>query len=488
MKIKNKIFAILLALVAVCSVSCKKYLDINTSPLTATKVEPKLLFGYAVTAWDVSKNSGDNYIALGFLGQTFSNGGDFSENWGASNLYNISTNVLGNTWKVYYSTAGNNLKQAISIAESSTPINNNAAAQCKIVLAELMYEATILYGDVPFSQAFQPDAFPYPKYDKQEDVLNGIIALLDQANAQIDAATAAGSTLKISDYDIFYGGDMTKWKKLANSIKFRALMVMVDKDPTKATAIGALLNAPTTMISTPAETWKVKYTTTANNENPKYRLFVGQNPFTYASDNVINLMVPKNDPRLPKFFDKGATATTYIGVHQNVDADDNTSLLSQYLLRKDAPSVILSYQELTLLKAEAWARGLGVTPNYVTANTLFKEGVTAAMTFYEADPAAITTYVNDPTRLPVLTPANALTELHIQQWLDLMDRPLEAFTQWRRSGDSTNGTEIPALTLPKDATPGPLFRRFTLSTDEQATNPNIPTPQPKYYDKVWFDL
>jgi len=482
MKLKNKLLAgSLLLLIAIAGQSCKKYLDINTSPLTATKVDPKLLFGYAVTAWDVSKNSGDSYIALGFLGQTLSSGGDFSDNWGSSNLYNLSTNIVGNTWKVYYSTAGNNLKQAIKIAESSSPVNNNAAAQCKIVLAQLMYEATTLYGDVPFTQAWQPEEYPYPKYDAQKDVLEGILALLDQANAQIDV----NSSLKIADYDIYYGGAMASWKKLANTIKFKTLMVMVDKDPSKAAAIGQLLLAPNTMISSRAENWKTTYTTTVNNENPKYRLFLGENPFTYASKLVTDLMVPKNDPRLPKFFDLGPTSTTYVGVPANVDANDNVSLISKYLYRKDAPSLVFSYQEILLLEAEAYARGLGVPVNLAKANELFSDGVKEAMSFYEADPTAIQTYLT--TQLPNLTTAtNPVREIHIQQWLDLMDRPLEAFVQWRRSGPE--GSEVPAMTLPKDATPGPLFRRFTLSSDETAANPNIPNPQPKYYDKVWFDL
>jgi hypothetical protein len=484
MKLKNKIFATLLMLIAMGGVSCKKYLDINTSPLVAAKVDPKLLFGYAVTAWDVNKNSGDNYIALGFLGQSLANGGDFSDNWGSSNLYNLSTTIVGNTWSVYYNTAGNNFKQAITIAESSSPKNNNAAAQCKITFAEMMYEATTLYGDIPYSQAWQGDVYPYPKYDAQKDVLESLLTLLDQAITQIDVS----SPLKIADYDIFYAGDMNAWKRVANTIKFKILMLMVDKDPTKAAAIGALLNAPATMMSSTADTWKVKYTTTVNNENPKYRLFLQENPFTYASKVVTDLMVPTNDPRLPKYYDLPVTTpatTTYIGVDENRDADAHTALMSLYLYRKDAPSVIIGYPQLELLEAEAWARGLGVTANLVTANVLYKQGVTDAMTFYQADPTAITTYVN--TVLPVLTPANALTQLHIQQWLDLVDRPLDAFTQWRRSG--VDGvSEIPVLTVPFGATPGGLFRRFTLSLSETTSNPNVPTPFPKYTDKMWFDL
>lgn len=484
MKIKHKILvSSALLLFAVAGVSCKKYLDVNKSPLTAEAVDPKLLFGYAVTAWDVSKNSGDSYIAIGFIGQSLSSGADFSDNWGSSNLYNLSTNVLGNTWKVYYSTAGNNLKLAIKNAEEANPVNKNAAAQCKILLAQLMYECTTLYGDVPFTQAWDPEKFPYPKYDSQQVVLEGVLTLLEEAKTQIDPA----SQFKISDYDVFYNGDMAKWVKLANSIKLKTLMVMVDKDPTKAAAIGQLVGNSSSMIASAAENFRVLYSGNTNNENPKYRLFVGENPFTYASKVVTDIMIPKNDPRLEKYYDRPAGQTNFIGVAANVDANATTSLMSQYLYRKNAPSLILSYQEILFLQAEVYARGLGVPVNIATANTLYKNAIQTAMNFYEADPAKVSAYMAPGGGLVNLTTAaNPVREIHLEQWVDLMDRPIEAFVQWRRSGP--DGSEVPLLTLPKDATPGPLIRRFTLSPEELAANPNIPNPQPKYFDKMWFDL
>ena len=45
----------------------------------------------------------------------------------------------------YYSVGGNNLMLAIKNAEESEPVNHNAIAQCKILLAEHMYEATMLW-------------------------------------------------------------------------------------------------------------------------------------------------------------------------------------------------------------------------------------------------------------------------------------------------------------------------------------------------------
>lgn len=479
---RKKIFAGMLMGLLLSSISCNKYLDINKSPLTATAVEPQLLFGYAITAWDANKNSGDAWLPIGFMVQSIASGGDFG--WGKGNLYNISPFALGNTWKVYYSTSGNNLAQAIKIAEEADPVNNNAAAQSKIVLAQMVYEATTLYGDIPFSEAWNPDKYPYPKYDHQKDVLNGVLNLLDEAIEQIDEQ----SVLKIGSYDIYYNGDMTKWKKLANSIKFKVMMVMVDADPSVASQIGALLANESSMINSASEAWIHRYYTTENNENPKFRLFkryTGEkNIWFFGNANVFNYMHPE-DPRIKQYFEPGGDGE-YRGVDTEENANANSSLLSSsYLYRADAPSALLSYQEITFLKAEAYARGLGVSQDISKANTLYKEAIAAACVFYgiSANRAAdfATNIVAD-----LSTVADPVKEIHLQQWIDLMDRPMEGFVQWRRSGPE--GSEVPMLTLPPGATSGPLIRRWTLSPDEISANPNIPSPQPTYYEKMWFDL
>ena len=480
---KRKLFIYgITASLLTAGVSCKKYLDINTDPTKATNVEPKLLFGYAITTYSENRCGGDGWLPLAFMSQAIATGGSFG--WGQQDDYDISTYSLGNVWKGYYNTSGNNLQLAIKAAMASTPVNNNAIAQCKIVLAELMYEATTLYGDVPYTEAWN-SSFPYPKYDKQKDVLENVLKLLDEGMAQFDESNP---NLIIKDYDLFYNGKIASWKKLGNSLKFRTLMLMVDADPSKAAAIGALLANPENMIASTAENWRFPYGKDASMNNPKYRLINelngGANNLFLANKAVIDYMLPKNDPRIPKYFEPGADGK-YRGVGTDQEADKNTSYISSYLQRADAPDLLCSYQELLLLQAEAYARGIGVAKDMNKAQVLFKQGLTEAMSFYEADPAAIQTYMT--TQLADLTKiADPVKEIHLQQWIDLMDRPLEGFTQWRRSGP--DGKEVPALTLPPNSPNGPLIRRWGYAPDENSANPNIPTPAPVYSEKMWFDL
>ena len=220
-------------------------------------------------------------------------------------------------------------------------------------------------------------------------------------------------------------------------------MVMVDKDPSKATAIGTMLQAGG-MVSSASDNLVFPYSTDPGNQNPKYELIElvgGTQILFFASNYMLKPMQERNDPRIPCYFEPGA---------------------------------------------EAYARGLGVAQNLSKANELYKKGVREACAFYGVAENDIDTYVTGLPELTTVTPENALYEIHMQQWIDLMDRPFEEFVQWRRSG--TAGNEVPTLQVPEDATSKELIRRWEYSPEEMTANINAPKESPKIWEKLWFDL
>lgn len=476
---------LLLGIIVISMFSCDDYLDINDDPNKAVDIDPGYLFGYATMSYSGNRLSGDTYMPIALANQTISSGGSFGWGYGADR-YNISPYSTGNTWRMIFSTAGNNLKQAISRAEMNTPVNNNAAAQAKILLASVVLDGTMIYGDIPFSEAWDP-AISHPKFDTQEEVLNGLISLLDEALDQIDES----SLLKIADNDIFFNGDLTKWKRFANSLKFKIAMIMVDKDPSKATLIGDLLSGGE-MISSVNDNVLVPYYNESNQENPKFKLLKqhnsGINNWFFANTSVFDLMSTLNDPRIPVYFDEGEDAAegVYTPVLSATEADKYSSVISLYLYRADAPDVIFSYQEQLLLEAEAYARGLGVAQDLNRANDLFASGVEASMAFYEVPTADISNFLNnDLPNLTSVSQVEAVKQIHIQQYIDLMDRSIEAWVQFRRSGPE--GSEVPNLQVPNGAQLGGLFRRYIYPDDELSSNKNAPASQSKFYEKQWFD-
>ena len=208
---KKKILTYALSALA-CLTSCSDWLDINHDPNTAEKVDPGYLFNYVAVNWAGTRTGGDFYIPLSMSSQCQVDGGLDYGGWDES-VYTISPYSTGNVWKHYYSVGGNNLMLAIKNAEESEPVNHNAIAQCKILLAEHMYEATMLWGDIPFTESWN-GTIKYPKFDSQESVLNGVLSLLDEALQLIDLNDANA----IDEYDIYYKGDMNKWMTLAKSL------------------------------------------------------------------------------------------------------------------------------------------------------------------------------------------------------------------------------------------------------------------------------
>lgn len=466
--------------------SCKKYLDINTNPNAATTLDPKLLFSYAVTSYVNLRPSGDLGFPMCLAGQTMADGFNNPTGWAGGGLneaeYRIDPLIYGNPWRAYYTSIGNNLQQAIKIAESASPKNNNAAAQCKVLLALVYYELTTIYGDVPYSESFNSD-IAYPHFDSQQTVLNGVISTLDGALAQFDET----STVKISDYDLFYKGDIGKWKKLAKSLKLRTYMVMVDKDPTAAAKIGAMMTAGG-MVSSSADNFFVPFQNILQKYNPKYDIsnrYNGNQNFFFAIKWVTDYMDPMNDPRLPKFYDLPAGQTHFIGIEQGTDGDDDVNpRVSSTLQNPAQPEVIYTYEDQLFYEAEIYARGLGVAQDVAKANTLLKQAVNESCLFYKVSSATSGSF---SAGLPTYSATAVLYNIHYQHWVDMFDRGVDAFTEWRRSGPE--GAEVPALTIPVGAPSNGLFRRYEYPiSNEINQNPNAPKVTIKYYEKMWFDL
>jgi hypothetical protein len=464
--------------------SCETWLDVNTNPNKSTTAAPDDLFAYAAVSYAANRVGGDSYMPIGFMNQSLATGGSFG--WGyAEDRYDVSPYSLGNTWKMYYSTSGNNLKLAIDIAESAEPAANNVAAQAKLLLAELIYECTMIYGDIPYSQAWNA-SYAYPAFDAQEDVLKGLIADIDSALEQIDVT----DPIRIIESDPFYQGDMDKWIKLANSLKLRIFMTMVDQDPSVADDIAALLNEE--MIASADDNFLFPFYDTPENENVKFKLFDkyanGSNIWIFANVNVFDFMEAYDDPRIPVYFDEGPEAAEgeYIAVETATEADATTSTISMYLYRPDAPEVIYSYSEMLFFLAEIYTRGIGVSVDLNTAAGYFEQAVEEAMLFYEVPQADIDDFLAyDLPDISGMSAEDARYEIHVQQWIDLMDRPLDGWVQSRRSGDE--GQEVPSLQLPNGAPAGGIMRRWPYPDDELTGNINAPQELPEIYDKLWFD-
>ena len=463
------------ALLAVPGASCFSDGLLNVDPNRSTTADPALLFTGAEVKFSLLR-VGELTWPIALMSQMWSSGG----RWGLEQARYDQTRIRS-AWGSIYTDVLKNLVLATKDAESATPKPNNSIAQLKIYTAFVYSQTSYLWGDIPFSEA-AGGTVDFPKFDSQEAVLNGCIKLLDEAMASIDA----NSKRIGAPNDLYYSGDMTKWRRFANSLKFRILMTMVDADPAKSAAIGAMTAQP--MIASRGDEMKFPYFDTPGRQNPRFSFTAifrgGVQSDWYASNVMFNEMVPLSDPRLSLFFQPGPSA----GVGNFVSLDPvqeynaaTSSLVNLNLLKANLPEVSFSYSEQMLLEAEAIGRGFW-TGGVGASDARYRAGVRESMSAVGVATSAVESYVN---ALPALNGSNFRRELNRQQWLDLFMRPADAWVQWRRSGPA--GQEYPAMAVPAGALSTNLMRRVLYRNEEINSNPNTPTgitlDKPLWFDK-----
>src|SRR5256714_9529724 len=124
------------------------------------------------------------------------------------------------------------------IAKGVAANTPNWEAVGRIMKSYVFSVMTDAMGDIPYSQALKDAAVLTPKYDTQREIYTALFADLTKASQQIDTAG-----IGFSSGDIMYGGDMTKWRRLPNSLRLRLAGSLADLDA--VTAGGPAPRAPT---------------------------------------------------------------------------------------------------------------------------------------------------------------------------------------------------------------------------------------------------
>jgi hypothetical protein len=125
-------------------------------------------------------------------------------------------NVLNVEWERFYEAV--NISKTIdrlAVSDSKLLFHN---AINKLVTGYLTITMVDYVGDIPYAEAGNPKEFPNPKLDKSTDVYKMVLANIDQAILDINAATFEVKS------DLFYGGNKANWIAFANTFKLRILI------------------------------------------------------------------------------------------------------------------------------------------------------------------------------------------------------------------------------------------------------------------------
>lgn len=300
-------------------------------------------------------------------------------------------------------------------------VRSNQLAQAEIIE---VYTWSILlntFGNVPYSQALDPDV-SLPAYDDAATVYNDILDRLDAA-LQLIEPTANG----FGDADVIYDSDMAMWVKFGNSLKLKLAMVIADVDPDQAKTL--VEAAAPNVFTSNADNAAFPYLPNPPNNNP---VSDALNPIRTAREDyvpantLVDAMNALEDPRRASYF------TQIGGVYKGgrygfTNSYAELSHVHGDIIALDFEALLLDYVEVEFLLAEAVERGFNVGG---TAAAHYNAAVTASFDYWGVTGAAA--YLAKPQVNYATASGDWKQKIGTQKWIALYSRGFDAWLEWRR--------------------------------------------------------
>lgn len=437
---------------ALAAASCD-VTSLNENEKDPTDIPPDPLFSNAqVTMGTFLQNVNVNINIFNLMSQHWT-----TTTYTAEPRYEVDNRTIpSNDWSLIYQNVLNDLKESRRLIEANemmdAAVKKNKLASIKVVEVLAYSKLVDIFGNVPFSEALNPD-ITLPKYDDGMTIYTSLIDSLDTAIGNLDASAEGFGTA-----DVYYNGDINKWIKFANSLKMRLGIMLADVDP--GTAQSAVESASPNAFTSRDDNTMIPFQSAPPNTNPVWENLVqsGRDDFLPA-EALINRMNDWDDPRREVFFTQ--LNGEYVGAPYGVSNDyTDYSHFSDVVTRKDRPGTIMSYSEVEFIRAEAAARNYNVSG---TAATHYNNAITADMSFWGVSQTEITAYLAQTDVAYATAPGTYREKIGRQKWAALFLQGLQAWTTYRR-------LDAPTLEAPEQAAVDIVPTRFTYPIEEERFN------------------
>lgn len=429
----------------VLAAGCQDFLDVNTNPNGPQAVSANLYLAPMIHWMATSPQFDGRYVGL------------FTQQW-----HSVLTGAPATTWErmgydpgsdngaqqwrdVYWS-LGQNLVDMTTKAEAEERWDLLGVAQ--VLKAWGWQVTTDLHGEIIVKEAIDQSKFSF-NYDTQEFAYTEIQRLLTEAIKNLSRTDGAVDQAFLGRTDILYGGDRTKWLKLANAMLALNLNHYSNKATYKPADVIAYVDKAFVSNSDDA---LLLYTNAAADFSDGNFLGPARNNFANYRQSlfVVNLMNGTTnggvvDPRMSKMLSPAPDGVIR-GLDVNVSAfgalaaaqqpnnfwgavgATNTGTPGRYLFANTARMPIVTYAELQFVKAEAafklgqlstalqaYTNGISAHIDFVNARNS-ENGITAgAITAAEkaaflANPAIV------PTNAANLTLTQIMTQKYLALW------------------------------------------------------------------------
>jgi len=435
MKNMNKIIAIFLSvfLLGACT---EDFEDVNTDPNEPTSVPAENLFTQAQFALsDRMWGRAMNFEFAMLMVQHFS-----QNEYAEDSRYNQNPSTFNTSWQSFYSSGLIDLTEAKRLVEEDETITdavrNNRLAQISIMRVWAFQIVTDIWGDVPFSEAMNPEEFPNPSYDSQEDIYNSLLSDLNAAIGMINTGAAG-----FGSGDIIYGGSMEMWGKFANSLKVKVGMRMADiASSTASTAVSEAFNSSLGVISSNDESAEFVFSSDQRIANPFYVDALTRDDFC-ISEKLVAEMNGTGDPRLSAYAKPNSNGVINGLPYGLTDAQafslkPASSRPDDAIRAATAPAKLITYAEVEFFRAEAIQR------NFISGDdeAAYNNAVTASMEEWGVSSTDAASYLaSNPYNA-----ANWEASIGYEKWVALYTQGIEAWAERRRLDE-------PSLDVPEAA-------------------------------------
>jgi hypothetical protein len=425
---KKYIVCLLLITLVACDAN---FTEINTNPVVSVSVQPefllrKIIFDYADNA------SYEGFVAGNLLGQYFM-AVDF-------NLFDrhglTQPQYGGNPWTfLYENLRDNEILLQLSRQNPAFAIYEGPA----LVLKALLFSnLTDLYGDIPYTQALlgKSQGVVFPAYDTQEQIYlgdNGVLALLRQAS---DRLKSNFGTNRLTG-DVLYQGDLSKWLKFSESLRFKLLM-RISRKVDVSQELRSILEKGDVILQS-ADDAAFRFTASQPNNFRMATARIGDFNLFLMSETMQELINRFQDPRVSIYFRATANdPNRFRGLRNGQDASQLSISIADYSLsgrifREAAGNLkypFLTSYEMNFLLAEAAVRGFvsGDAQGFYTAavkDAFLFWGANFEEAYLSSGPA---NFENSSDKLELIA---------VQKWLAMPINFYEGWIEQRRTGFPT---------------------------------------------------
>jgi hypothetical protein len=334
------------AAITTVATGCSSFLDVNTNPNSVLSANADAILASALTttAANYTGNSPSYNSYASWAAVYWGKSGSVS-GFGEELTYNYSSSFYAGLFNNTY----DNLNDYNIIQRQADRYPYHAAI-ARIMKAYNFQLLVDQYGDIPYTNALQGTGNVSPTYDKAADIYKDLIVQLNGAIDDINKTTASVTPTftpqAVGAEDVVFAGNMTRWKKFANSLKLR---ILLRESQTNDAALNAYVATQMAAIQAPADGFieadvvvQPGYAQNTGQQNPLYTRYAytpagtasGERSFQLPTQYAINQYLINNDPRVSQLYTlggrlvNGANVPQYVGAIQGEASSPNFNAVS----------------------------------------------------------------------------------------------------------------------------------------------------------------